>query len=185
MSDLSFSTKGNRMNAINPKQQLFCREYLIDLNAAAAAKRAGYKATTARQQGQRLLTKVYIQEEIAHLMQVRKQRLDLDADKVIQEIAAIAFSVFSDFAHIEDQQLFLKDTSTIPPHILPALAEIKKTTRNKYSTTQVRMHDKVRALELLLRHLGITTAPNQNKFDDATREALLIAAAGYQHLQTV
>lgn len=163
---------------LTARQQLFCREYLIDLNAAAAAKRAGYKATTARQQGQRLLTKVYIQEEIAHLMQARKHRLDIDADAVVRELAIIAFSVISDFAHMEDQKLILKDTSTIPEHLLPALAEIKKTTRNKYSTTQVRMHDKVRALELLLRHLGITTAPNQNKCDDATREALLIAA-GY------
>lgn len=50
------------------KQRMFCREYLIDLNATQACIRAGYSAKTAKQQGSRLLTKVYIEAKIQTLM---------------------------------------------------------------------------------------------------------------------
>jgi hypothetical protein len=50
--------------ALNPKQQRFVAEYLIDLNATQAAVRAGYSAKTARKIGSRLLTKEDIQAAI-------------------------------------------------------------------------------------------------------------------------
>lgn len=56
---------------LTPKQQRFCDEYLIDMNATQAAIRAGYSKNTATAQGARLLTKVnvkaYIDEEIARI----------------------------------------------------------------------------------------------------------------------
>lgn len=39
------------MAKLTPKQERFCEEYLIDLNATQAAIRAGYSANTAREQG--------------------------------------------------------------------------------------------------------------------------------------
>ena len=50
-----------------PKQQKFCEEYLIDLNATQAAIRAGYSEDTANQQGPRLLVNVGVQAEIQRL----------------------------------------------------------------------------------------------------------------------
>ena len=52
------------MRGLTPRQRRFCEEYLVDLNASAAARRAGYSADTARQIGAENLTKPDIQTEI-------------------------------------------------------------------------------------------------------------------------
>jgi len=48
---------------LTPKQRIFCREYLLDLNATQAAIRAGYSQKTADPQGPRLLGNVRVQRE--------------------------------------------------------------------------------------------------------------------------
>lgn len=64
---------------------MFCREYLIDLNATRAAIRAGYSERTAYSQGQRLLKNVETQERIAELKEGRNERLEIDADYVLRQ----------------------------------------------------------------------------------------------------
>jgi phage terminase small subunit len=70
---------------LTPKQEMFCLEYLIDLNATQAAARAGYSEATAKEQGCRLLTNVYIQERIAVLMAERAKVVKVDAAWVLQK----------------------------------------------------------------------------------------------------
>jgi len=74
------------MSTLNPKQSRFVDEYLIDLNATQAAIRAGYSAKTAKQQGQRLLTNVDVQEAIQERMNKRAERTEIDQDFVLQGI---------------------------------------------------------------------------------------------------
>lgn len=76
---------------LTDKQLTFCREYLIDLNATQAAIRAGYSAQTANQQGPRLLVNVGIQSEIQRLFEERSQRVEVTADRVLEELKALAF----------------------------------------------------------------------------------------------
>ncbi len=66
---------------MTPKQECFCREYLVDLNATAAAHRAGYSERTAKQQGSRLLTNVDVQAEA---QEARAKRTGLTQDAVVQ-----------------------------------------------------------------------------------------------------
>lgn len=73
------------------KQQLFVREYLVDLNATQAAIRAGYSKKTSRQHATRLLTNVYILAEIERATRARFERLEITADRVLQELAKLAF----------------------------------------------------------------------------------------------
>ena len=80
------------MPKLTEKQKRFCEEYLIDLNATQAALRAGYKAKTARSQGQRMLTKVDIQRHITDLMKERSDRTALTSDSVLQELSRIAMA---------------------------------------------------------------------------------------------
>ena len=72
--------------AITRKQQKFIDEYFVDLNASAAAVRAGYAEASARQQGSRLLSNVDIKLEIARRMKVSK----LTADDVVKALGAMA-----------------------------------------------------------------------------------------------
>lgn len=79
------------MKKLTPKHQAFVREYLKDLNASAAYRRAGYRSGNPDVCGPRLLGKVGIQEAIQTAMDARAKRVDLQADRVLQEIAHAAF----------------------------------------------------------------------------------------------
>ncbi|MEL6895363.1 MAG: terminase small subunit [Planctomycetota bacterium] len=78
------------MKKLTPKQEAFCREYLIDLNRTQAAIRAGYSARTARSQGQRLLTKVDIQKFVEQLKGERSDRTNREADDVLRMLWEVA-----------------------------------------------------------------------------------------------
>lgn len=75
---------------LNPKQETFCREYLVDLNASAAAVRSGYSEKTSRQIGAENLTKPDILEKIERLRNERAQRTQIVADDVISRLRDIA-----------------------------------------------------------------------------------------------
>lgn len=86
--------------ALTEKQERFVAEYLVDLNATAAAKRANYSERTAYSMGQRLLKKVEIQAAIQEAIKKRARRTEITQDMVLKELAAIAFSNGADFAQV-------------------------------------------------------------------------------------
>lgn len=76
--------------ALSPKQERFVAEYLVDLNATAAAIRAGYSEKTAAQTAHNLLKKPHIEKAIQEAKDGRAQRTQVDQDYVIQKLKAIA-----------------------------------------------------------------------------------------------
>ena len=74
---------------LNDRQRRFVDEYLIDLNGTQAAIRAGYSQKTARQIGQKLLTKVDIQQAISAAQAARQERTELTADEVIRDLREV------------------------------------------------------------------------------------------------
>lgn len=70
---------------LTAKQDAFVREYLIDLNATAAAKRAGYSAKTAASVGSENLTKPEIIEAVAEAQAERAEKCGIDAAWVLKE----------------------------------------------------------------------------------------------------
>lgn len=75
--------------ALTDKQEMFCREYLIDLNATQAAIRAGYSEKTARASGCENLTKPDIQNRIAELKAERNEKVNVDAAYVLRRLMEI------------------------------------------------------------------------------------------------
>lgn len=75
---------------LNPKQERFVAEYLIDLNATQAAIRAGYSAATAEQQGPRLLGHVGVKRAINAGKRRLASKLELTAERVLADISRIA-----------------------------------------------------------------------------------------------
>lgn len=71
---------------LTPKQDMFVREYLIDLNATQAAIRAGYSARTANEQGARLLAHVSVKAAIQAAMDKRAEQVGIDANFVLNGI---------------------------------------------------------------------------------------------------
>ncbi|UXO94113.1 terminase small subunit [Pseudanabaena phage Pan5] len=75
---------------LNPKQEQFCREYLIDLNATQAAIRSGYSKRTATAIGAENLTKPNIAARIAELKAKRIEKTEITADYVLTGLKEVA-----------------------------------------------------------------------------------------------
>ena len=127
------------------------QEYLVDLNAAKAALRAGYSAKSAHQIGKENLQKPTIAFAIATAMAKRRERVEVTQDAVIQELAAIAFSSIADVAKWEGGKVAVLDSATRPKTALAAVAQVSETAHG----ITVRMHDKRAALVDLGKHLGM------------------------------
>jgi phage terminase small subunit len=164
--------EGGVMAKLTAKQEAFVKEYLIDLNATQAAIRAGYSVNRASELGYQLLQKTTVSKAIARAMEDRSKRTGITADMVINELAQIAFANGTDFAKVVEKPMivnnsYVMDPDTgqlktytavelIPTDKLPedkrkAVAGIKE---GKYGI-EVASCDKVKALELLGRHLGM------------------------------
>ena len=74
------------------KQKRFCEEYLVDLNATQAAARAGYSKRTAYSIGEENLKKPGIQRYVRKLTELRSLRTKITADRILVELAGIAFA---------------------------------------------------------------------------------------------
>ena len=71
---------------LTPKQELFCKEYLVDLNATQAAIRAGYSVKTAKAMGCENLTKPDVAERIQAAMAERSESTGITAEYVLNGI---------------------------------------------------------------------------------------------------
>ena len=77
------------MAKLTDKQQRFCDEYLIDLNATQAAIRAGYSKKTARKIGHENLTKPDIKQYIENRMAEKEKSLIADQDEVLRYLTSV------------------------------------------------------------------------------------------------
>ncbi|SHM95710.1 phage terminase small subunit [Anaerosporobacter mobilis DSM 15930] len=155
------------MAKLTEKQKLFIDEYLVDLNATRAY-RSVYKNVkndeTAASASARMLRNVKVAEYVNQRMKDREKRTEITQDKVLSELAAIAFANGSDFAkvvmkkgrnqqgeEIEYQDVELELTDNLPVDKKKAIASIKMGKNG----VEIATCDKVKALELLGRHLGM------------------------------
>lgn len=134
------------------KQARFCEEYMIDLNATQAAIRAGYSPKTAQEQSARLLSNVMVQNRLAQLQAEQSRRTGVSADRVVRELSKIAFANASDLIDPETASVKL-DASRDD---LAAIQSIKvKSFGEDGLEHEVKLADKLRALDLLGKHLGM------------------------------
>ena len=136
------------------KQKIFADEYLIDLNATRAYKVAYpsvKKDETAAQAGSRMLRNVKVAAYIQERMEERQKRTEITQDRVLEELAAIAFAKATDYAEIKGECVRIKDTDTLDEQQIRAIAGIKE---GKFGI-ELKLNDKEKALELLGRHLGM------------------------------
>ena len=134
---------------LTEKQKRFVAEYMVDLNATAAARRAGYKDPNI---GRQLITKNNVSAEIAKRREQLQSKLEITQETVLQELAAIAFANGTDFVTVTGAGLLcVKPTNEVAREKLPAIAGIKYNQMG----IEIKLHDKVRALELLGKHLGV------------------------------
>lgn len=141
------------MANLNERQKRFCDEYLIDLNATQAAIRAGYSEKTAYRIGADLLQKTSVSEYLDKRRKAQIRRTEINQDMVVTELARIALANGTDFATVgKRNRVTLTPTDDLPPEKRAAVASVKK---GKGGVIEIKTYDKVKALELLGRHLGL------------------------------
>ncbi|MBN7576006.1 terminase small subunit [Clostridium sp. 2-1] len=143
------------MAKLTEKQKLFCDEYLIDLNVTQAAIRAGYKAKYADSQAYKLLDNTEIKDYIDKRMKDRQERTEITQDIILEELRRIALAKPTDFFEVEDmgqyKRVNIVPTKDIPEDKIGAIASIKQGANG----IEVKLHDRLKALELIGRHLGM------------------------------
>ncbi|MCJ8165462.1 terminase small subunit [Pontibacter sp. E15-1] len=138
---------------LSKKKDRFCLEHIKDQNATAAATRAGYSKKTARVQGSRLLKEPEVQERLGELQKQIMLESGVQVKAVVEELAKVAFTNLSEVL-ASSAGLQVKPFEELTASQLASIAEISETV-NKYGTTRkVKMHSKLQALDMLMRHLG-------------------------------
>ena len=141
------------------RQRAFVAHYLATLNAADAARKAGYSAPSADQIGYENLRKPEIAAAISAGTARLLQAADLSAQRTLEELRRLAFS---DIGQCFDAQGNLLPMAAMSPEARACLASVKVVTRHApaadgsvITVADVKLWDKIRALELVATYLGL------------------------------
>lgn len=137
------------------KQQRFIDEYLIDLNATQAAIRAGYSVKTAKDIGCQNLAKLNIQQAISEKMAERSKRTGVNQDRIVLELAKIAFVNAVDVIDSDDATIKAGATADDTAAIQSVKVKLIPGKKGEGVEREIRLNDKLKALELLGKHLGM------------------------------
>jgi phage terminase small subunit len=148
------------------QQERFCQEYMVDGNATAAYIRAGYKGrgATASVNSSRMLRNAKIAARLQELNAAKSHRLSDLGDRVMIELSKIAFANVPDSVEwVEEEneeeiqgRYRIKSLAELGEDIKASISEIRV---NRYGAT-VRLYDKIRALEVIAKILGLTSDIN-------------------------
>lgn len=141
-------------------QRVFAEQYVVDFNGTQAAIRAGYSENSAAQQASRLLNHDKVQLYLQYLISDRSKRLQVTGDKIVQEIAKIAFANAQDLVDYFDGNVLFNDLDNIEfPEIIKNITvkEVLKDGARIGQIAKIEVYDKVKALELLGKHTALFT----------------------------
>jgi phage terminase small subunit len=142
-------------STLAPKQLRFVEEYLVDLNATKAAERAGYSKRSAYNVAYRMLQDPRIGEAIAAAEEARAERTQITADRVLRELAMIGFSDMRRFAKWGPKGITLIASEQLDPDAARCVAEVSEIESKDGGSLKFKLHNKVDALTLLGKHLGL------------------------------
>ena len=186
------------MAKLTAKQQRFCDEYLIDLNATQAAIRVGYSPKGMNKRVSRMMANEGIQAYIKERQKELEERTEITQDSVLHELALIAFAKASDYARVVEKDAMVEvDGNMVPvldedgnqvkyrtvePILTDELTEDQKKAiaviKKGRDGFEIKPYSKIQALELLGKHLGMFTEKVEvknttpNAFEGLTTEEL-------------
>lgn len=149
---------------LTPRQRMFVAEYLVDMNATRAAIAAGYSKRGASVRGTELLALRKISDVIAEKTGKRLGKLEISADRVLQELAKLAFLDPRKFYNADGS---LKSVLDLDPDSAAALAGMEIEEAYEHfgkgqakpigQLKKIKFADKGQNLERLGRHLKLFT----------------------------
>lgn len=126
---------------------------LMDPDTAACA--AGYKCN-----GSTMMSDPAIQNALNIAIKRRMLRLSVNGDRVLEELAKLAYGNLADVVRWNEKgEIELKSKDEIPEQALHAVSELVQIKNPKTGevTTRVRLHDKIHAVNSMMKHLGMMT----------------------------
>lgn len=152
-------------------ERRFVDEYLVDLNATQAAIRAGYSPVCARTLAHEVKSKERVAQAIKKAMADRSRRTGISSDRVLRELARVAFSDMKTFAKWGPSGISLKPSEDMSEDDSACIQELSESVTKDGGSTRFKLHDKRPALEMLARHLGLFEKDNDQKALKAVEDA--------------
>jgi phage terminase small subunit len=152
---------------------MFCKEYIIDLNGTQAAIRAGYSKKTAFVIATEILRKPYIKQYIAELQKPRFDRLEISAEKVLDEMRKLAFSNMMDYVSITPDGEAYVDLSKLTREQAASIGELSSDhssvldeededgNKIRVRRTKIKLIDKKGVLEMLAKYHNLFAENNK------------------------
>jgi len=137
----------------NIRWETFCQEWLIDLNQKQAYIRAGYSTKNAEGGASALCANPKVRARMDELIAERSKRTGVTADRVVRELARLAFA---DITDVVDTAFATVRTGAARDDTA-AIASIKVKSGEDFTEREVKIHDKNKSLETLAKHLGMLT----------------------------
>ena len=141
---------------LTDREQAFVEAYVSTLSSTEAAERAGLgngNRKSCREQGHRLRHKPHVAAAIAKLTE---ERSGATRSKVIEEVSRLAFSNIGQVLEVKDGTLVVKDHASLDQDVLATIASVEEAVNERgYRTLKVRQHDRLAALGLLAKILGM------------------------------
>ncbi|EMH4076955.1 TPA: terminase small subunit [Serratia marcescens] len=143
--------------ALTDKQEMFCREYLIDLNATQAAIRAGYSTKTANRTASENLSKPDIQLRISELKVQRNDLVGINATYVLNRLVEIDRMDVLDILNSSGELKPVSEWPTVWRTTLSGLDILEMVAEGNSAATlkKIKWPDKVKNLELLGKHIEV------------------------------
>ena len=135
---------------LSPKQRKFVENYLESMNGTESARRAGYRFP--HEISHAVLGSPAVRSAIEERMAERRARYPLLGERVIEELCRIAFSDTRELMRWGPDGLELRPSDELSPEQAASVAELAE---GRGGTLRLKKHDKLKALELLGRHLGL------------------------------
>ena len=110
--------------SLTERQRRFVEEYLVTLNATAAALKAGYAESGAHVEGCRLLKNPKIQRLISEKRKEIAEYAEVSAVRVLEEYRRIAFADMRDIVQVRGNNVYITDTDALTPEQASLLAEV-------------------------------------------------------------
>jgi phage terminase small subunit len=185
------ATEAPAGTGLTGKQLIFCHELLIDFNATRAAIAAGYSKKTARSIASELLTKPNISAEITKMRNEMIIKVDVNREKILMEYMKIAFSDITNYMDVGRKKKLTVNDKGKKIYIDYDYANLKhgdlmeggpiQEIRITENGTSLKMHDKMKALEVLSKYNGFMEDDNKRLIEieklKLYREQLKLAQA--------
>lgn len=150
---------------ITKKQQLFCEDYVSSGFKSAGGSYqkifAPKNENVARVEASKLLKNLNIKKYIEKLSEEIKQAALIKAEDVITECKLIAYADIRDAIDVVNGEIYIKNIDALPADVSKTISEVSSINNKMGRSCKIKLHDKLKALEMLARFSGLSSDLNE------------------------